>query len=556
MMKSSQAIRSRYQSVMKRPQSDVQRFMRGIQNSLEDYRYNLIVIIMCSLVVTIFFLCTAQYYFAGGAGSFFIYANSIVSGTHTLDITQRDIGFPLMLVLSGFPWTHSILNITILHAVMGFLIPVMVFAAVGNKYPRAAFIAAILCILSLVPYQFIKMMYHDQTYLFFNTLCVLVYIYYCRTKQVGYLYALTFAALFCSFTRPAGNASFLVLMICAYFSNPMHLRHYIICLMIFSAFTFANYEHRRTIMGLNPGEMMPSYTGHQIFYNVYVNSADSGIKLSPEMGPAMKRISDEIRKAFGPNPALNPRNLYYKNLNPEFYNSALNINDTEEFIKQLYAHPYPEYFELIHTMASVWKDSPLFLQASWEVIRQNPFYPVKYTTRNLLYYFFKPGKTHLRLKNVSTMNKGSNPDYYPRVGYIALENGLAERAKHEMEYNPLRGYFSFLKPTSATIYSIFRNSYNKINIVTVILMIISLSFSVSNILKRNNNTSAIEHKDIIFPEIGTFALLFYNALITSMFVDPIYRYHYMSMPLQMICAGFGIVIVRRWWMSRKALKCE
>jgi len=35
-------------------------------------------------------------------------------------------------------------------------------------------------------------------------------------------------------------------------------------------------------------------------------------------------------------------------------------------------------------------------------------------------------------------------------------------------------------------------------------------------------------------------IVLYNAVVTAAFVDPFHRYHYMTMPVEIVCAGFGL----------------
>jgi hypothetical protein len=70
-----------------------------------------------SMIVTAFFLFTAGYVFPGGGLYFILWADAIVHGTTLPPQTAwREVGFPLLYVLSGFPWAHSFIGITIILA--------------------------------------------------------------------------------------------------------------------------------------------------------------------------------------------------------------------------------------------------------------------------------------------------------------------------------------------------------------------------------------------------------------------------------------------------------
>src|SRR3954447_11228036 len=65
--------------------------------------------------IVIFFLFTGTYLYPGGASHFLAYADAVLHG-HTLpvDIAQRDVGYPLLLLLGGFEVWDSILGITLI----------------------------------------------------------------------------------------------------------------------------------------------------------------------------------------------------------------------------------------------------------------------------------------------------------------------------------------------------------------------------------------------------------------------------------------------------------
>ena len=89
-----------------------------------------------------------------------------------------------------------------------------------------------------------------------------------------YLYFFTFACLAASVSRPAGNLLFPLFLILAFFAGPRPrvLRHYLISLLIFASLTAAYQWHRYVVFDVRNQPSMPSYTGQQVFYNLYLNS--------------------------------------------------------------------------------------------------------------------------------------------------------------------------------------------------------------------------------------------------------------------------------------------
>ena len=62
--------------------------------------------------------------------------------------------------------------------------------------------------LTVSPYLFMKTIHHDQSYIFFEMLMLVMILLSVQTKQIRYLYLFTLVAIFTSIVRPAGNALF------------------------------------------------------------------------------------------------------------------------------------------------------------------------------------------------------------------------------------------------------------------------------------------------------------------------------------------------------------
>src|SRR5450830_684854 len=124
---------------------------------------------LISMLFTVFFLFTAGYHFPGGASHYPDWAEAIVRGT-TLPPShaQREVGFPLLYILGGFPFTHSFIGITLILASFAVLIPVLVYLSLVWASPTIAFYMGLACIISLSPVTYLKFFYPDQADMFFN----------------------------------------------------------------------------------------------------------------------------------------------------------------------------------------------------------------------------------------------------------------------------------------------------------------------------------------------------------------------------------------------------
>ena len=162
-----------------------------------------------SILVVGFFLFTSPYYFPGGADQFTDWANALAHGTKLPpQIAQRDIGFPLLILLSGYTVNGSFIGITLIHALFAILMPLLLYLAVYRLSQPVAFLTAACAIISLAPIYFMKWIHHDQSYIFFTILSVALLARYVQGRNYFYLYSFTLAVIAASVSRPAGNVLF------------------------------------------------------------------------------------------------------------------------------------------------------------------------------------------------------------------------------------------------------------------------------------------------------------------------------------------------------------
>ena len=254
------------------------------------------------LIVTTFFLFTSIYFFPGGAHHFTEYAVALVNGTKlNTYVAQRDIGYPFLLLLSGYTIFGSFIGVTLIEAVFAILMPVLVYCSIRRASPAAALYAGAATILSLAPIYFFKWIHHDQAFVFFTILVIATLANFLQSRKNVFLYCFTIAALAASFTRPAGNLLFPVLLVVAYITVRGRIVHYLACLLIFISAATLYQWHRYEIFDMRNQASVPSYSGQQIFYNLYINSAELGIRISPDIGPNLKHVTEVLREKLQPN---------------------------------------------------------------------------------------------------------------------------------------------------------------------------------------------------------------------------------------------------------------
>ena len=221
---------------------------------------------LVSTLAATFFLFAGKTWLPGGAFQFMRYADAIVHGT-TLppDIAQRDAGYPLLIILSGFPFSQSLIPLFLIQAGFAILLPLLVYESLQRLSPRTAFYAGLASILMLSPFYFMKMIHHDQTYIFFSMLILCSLLIFVQTKRFKFLYLFTIFAIYASVVRPAGNALFPLFLIVSYIAVRGGIAHYAACSIIFAAFLAGYAWHRHVIFDVAHAQATPSYTGAQSF---------------------------------------------------------------------------------------------------------------------------------------------------------------------------------------------------------------------------------------------------------------------------------------------------
>jgi uncharacterized membrane protein YfcA len=142
-------------------------------------------------MVTGFFLLLAPFSLPGGGNHFPLYADAIAHGLK-LDphYAQRDVGFPLLLLLTGYTLAGSFIGIALLQALFAILMPVLIYLAIYRFSRAAAFYAGLTAIVFLAPIYYMKWIHHDQTFIFFSLLMVTILLRYLEQRDQDFFFSL------------------------------------------------------------------------------------------------------------------------------------------------------------------------------------------------------------------------------------------------------------------------------------------------------------------------------------------------------------------------------
>jgi hypothetical protein len=368
-----------------------------------------------------------------------------------------------------------------------------------------------------------------------------------QSRQHGFLYAFTFAALAASFTRPAGNLLFPVLLVVGYVTVRGRIVHYIACMLIFAAAVALYQWHRYEIFDMRNQASIPSYTGQQIFYNLYINSGDFGIRLSPpDIGPNLVHVTEILRQRLQPSIR---ESEYMKSVFAElpaaFSEKNLLPYTPDELIERIYSAPNYEYYLLL---ASADPNDQRYLLTSWEIVRAHPLYAIRFAWRNLRLFLFDPGYAHTRHNTAGFHRIGLQ--FMPLAGYVLGEDAIAARAAREIKYVPLPEQPPGVQVAMRDLKLFWETHFHEFVYYTSILMVVAwigvllrlpcLALRTVSVCKAFASPAV---NGIIASVIAVSIFLLYNTLIPALFAEPDFRYFHFTELIRIMISGLAISLV-------------
>ncbi len=501
------------------------------------------------------FLFTAGYHFPGGASHYPNWALSIVNGTKlTPDVAQREVGLPLLYVISGFPFWKSFIGITLIFGALAVITPLLVYWAVAWASPTIAYYTGLVCIFSLAPFTYMKFLYPDQLYMCVNLLAITLLVGYLWSGKVHFLYCFTLAAVAASFTRTAGNLMFPVLLAIAFFTVKGRYRHYLACALIFVTAAGAYQWHRYEIFDMRNQPSKPSGMGMQMLYSTYLYLGDFGYRLSPDIGPNTKRLFERMREELRPTVRDSP--LIKKRLGdspPEFMEKYFYALTPEQLIEKIATQPNEEYYWNVVSVVDT--NDQFSLEVAKEIARAYPWYIVRYGMRNLWHAVFDPGYATTRYNTLGFIKTGG--EFPPgSAGWgVRSEDPViqyGQRAAREMEYFPLKERSAAIQHLFASVEGRFLKYFHTYVWLTsvpiflawigALLGLLCALFPRTRMCRVMTGTGALK---ITAPVIAATALLIYEDLATALFSQPVYRYFHMTEPWRLVIGGFGMVFAAK-----------
>jgi hypothetical protein len=530
-------------------------------------RADLAKLTLLSAMVAGFFLFTGKIWLPGGGNQFIDYAEAIVHGTNLPpEIAQRDAGYPLLIILSGYTFLGSIIPIILIQASFAIAMPLLIYESLRRLSAPVAFYCSLLSIVTLGPTDFMKMLHHDQAYIFFSTLMIYCVLALVQTRRYCFIYLFTAAAIAASVTRPAGNVLFPVFLIVSYLTIRGNIRYYLTCAAVFATAISLYGWHRYVIFDMQHTHSTPSYTGEQVFYNPYLASFDYGIQLSSkDVGPNLTVAVDHLRELLQSNVKDSEFikkeivNYYSEGAGRDFAQANILLFTPDQLIDQVLASPNWEYYLLLCDS----NDDRVMLRAASEIAHAYPDLMIRYFFRNLSHFVFRPGYAHTRynLNPFGSIGLAFHPaDEYADPHEVMKLAARGDRAAREAQFNPLLQQPTVVRKLFYIVHQVWLRLYFGAVGVTGALMCVAWATAIAglaNILRSRRlrlapQTEPWPSKALAFADdrfvvcVFIASLLFgYNAVVTAAFAEPNFRYHEMVELQTILIAGFGLISSRQ-----------
>lgn len=471
-----------------------------------------VVVWLLGLATGLFFWFAAESQVPGGSLMFFSWASDLTA-IQPPDVAQRDMGFPLLIWLSG----GSVRGIFVVQALMAVVMPPLIFETLRPFSRWGGAFAALLAIGMAAPWLFARETYPDQAGIFFTLLSLWALAMWLTRGDVRWLVVLTGAGLMLSVTRPALNAAFPCLMVVAILFGQRRWWPLVGCAAAFLLGLIAYHGYRANVFDVAKLGYTPSYTGEQVFYNAYVNSGDLPQGLTDDIGPNMAVVMEMVHAKLR-QPELIAASV--EQVSREFAATYF-LQPPEKLEALVWRWPNYEYGLLIDGMV----DDATLLRAAGEIALAHPWYTARYILRNLGHFLFWPGYAHTRNNDLSFTVLGLQ--FYPEVKDWAQ---IAVFSPENQEF-----------VTESRRFGDFRWIWGRVWLHAYWPFVWGTSFLAIAGWIAVISAPFLHSRAFVGAFMAVTGLIFYNALIVGAFAEPDFRYENMILILRALAAGFGLV---------------
>lgn len=480
----------------------------------------------------------------GDGHSYTDYARGLLSGVLDGNLYYRTPGYPLLLIATGAT-AGTFAGLLLAQAVAAAMIPLASYGIIARISQPIGVTVAFASIASLVPFVYVNTVYPDQAYI---VLLVLSSFFLARwlafaDASRANLYALAIVSDLLYWMRPIG----LTVTITCFLLAALKRRYMISWLVCVTAIVGVHagwhaYQATHTVNGTSQRSML----GRQLFFKAYMWSDGMNAPFSPQQGPATAALRSRLTALFAD--SAHKSELEKKwgaikdwgfPMTDAAYHEMFGRFDgnPEAQVAAIFELPNAKYFYVMFIASDV-EFGPaadrLFLRAAIEQFLTNPlqtaraiigtYWALVFGPAWQINYYHMPSRFSSPIRDLEE-DLPVLEVLGPKPGTICTTNreASAPTGYTRCEQSPwmvmLANWFSVTYPI------VLPGSF--------ILMVIGV---VGLISQRTPARTSV---------LCCFAIHTVGELSLSPFVDPKFRYQFECVPLAMMAAGFGLLVLRQ-----------
>jgi hypothetical protein len=514
--------------------------------------FDTIRIFAISAAICFFFLYFGSLGIDGDAPNYLRWSEALAHGDNlvgnrALFWNWYDGGMPLVMLISGYPWTHSLIRLVILQALMGMTMPLLAYSAIRPWFPWAAYYTAIVSAVVLAPFLLFKWINHDQPYIFFTELSMWLVNRYLYRAHPAKIYAMTAAVFLAGIIKPLGLTLYPPLIgVCWLLGRDRSertLTHFLAAISIFliSNYGYSNYRSWFLVRPL-------SVLGAQMFSNIYLNSRELGVTLAPDIGPNMKLLFDRTYESLLPSPAEVDLLHHWQFATPDLTKKLFYEYDARDVVEHMFLKPNMIYW--VYIIARV--DDRTLLMASLETMRAHPVYVATYMLRNMWEFIYDPGWLH-EINDTNEQIHGGLLFPFSGATTVGRDTGgdtLIEPARSEANFRPLTRQPEWIKTIYYEMERAWAAYYQSLTRVGFLLILVTWFSACIGFLNSLWRMPALARwsefwisEKVVRASLAASMILLASIAATGFLVDPLYRYDYSLLMFKVILAGIGVTVL-------------
>jgi len=428
----------------------------------------------------------------------------------------RPPGYPFLIFLSGYPYTHSVRALLVIQSLMALAIPLLAYHSLLIFGKKTAGLAAGLIIITLSNCYFSTAIMSEEYYIF----CLMLFMYtvskLCVNPRSNYIIWASMVAFLTILVRGLIVPLILVPLLITFIRDRRKSGIALACVGICLGAMYAWLVIKNTYTpDVQPNERFTNISltnleGRTLFSNIYLFSAMFNRSFIPEDDIVGRPASKVMRKnGHYTQQLFTILKKDYQEYPQTYsqYTSAKVMADDYEIAPSLRKWGALSFLILDRQMGVVAADR-LLLEVSYEAIRKHPEIAITWLTNGILYLLGPPYMTQNDVQPVF---------YIPRL-YIYYQSTESAKDTH------------YLKRTAPKRINRFAEWYGVLFLLLKPAVFILTLMTTPYLLKSNNR---------LFIFILTM-VLFYHVVVTSIFNAPAERYVFTTFPFFLMLLAIGI----------------